>query len=275
MEKRHYGAIDGLRMIAAFGIALMHIRANSNYEITGYVYNTIIPSFTNFVFLFLTVSAFGMCCGYYDKMLKGRVDFAEFYGKRFKKILPFFGTLVLLDIIMSPSLASLYEGFADLTLLFGFLQKPISVIGVGWFLGLVFVFYLIFPFFCVLIENKRRAWMVFVVSLMYNFVCANYFEVGRSNILYSACFFLAGGLIYLYREAIAKMNQRIALGVASCAVVLYYLNGGNVMNCLLVSSSLLIYAIIQRGGTGEQSYKVLQWHQYGNLSVPHGDSPYC
>ena len=106
MEKRHYGAIDGLRMIAAFGIAMMHIRANSNYEIAGYVYNTVIPSFTNFVFLFMTVSAFGMCCGYYDKILKGRVDFSEFYGKRFKKILPFFGALVLLDIIMSPSVAS-------------------------------------------------------------------------------------------------------------------------------------------------------------------------
>ena len=249
MEKRHYGAIDGLRMIAAFGIAMMHIRANSNYEITGYVYNTIIPSFTNFVFLFMTVSAFGMCCGYYDKILKGRVNFTEFYGKRFKKILPFFGTLVLLDIIMSPSVASIYQGCADLTLLFGLLPNAgnITVIGVGWFLGLVFVFYLIFPFFCVLIENKRRAWMVFVVSHMYNFVCANYFEVGRSNILYSACFFLAGRLIYLYREVIAKMNQWIALGVASCAVVLYYLIGGNVMNCLLVSSSLLIYAIIKRG----------------------------
>lgn len=275
MEKKHYGAIDGLRMIAAFGIVMMHIRTNSNYEIAGYLYNTIIPSFTNFVFLFMTVSAFGMCCGYYDKILKGTVDFTEFYGKRFKKILPFFGALVLLDIIMYPSVASLYEGFADLTLLFGFLQKPISVIGVGWFLGLVFVFYLIFPFFCVLIENKRRAWMAFVVSLMYNFVCANYFEVGRSNILYSACFFLAGGLIYLYREEIAKLNQWIALGVAGCVVVLYYLIGGNVMICLLVSSSLLIYALLSGGGTGEQSYKVLQWHQYGNLSVPHGDSPCC
>ena len=248
MEKRHYGAIDGLRMIAAFGIAMMHIRANSNYEITGYVYNTIIPSFTNFVFLFMTVSAFGMCCGYYGKIMKGRVDFTEFYGKRFKKTLPFFGALVFLDIIMSPSVASLYEGFADLTLLFGFLQKPISVIGVGWFLGLVFVFYLIFPFFCVLIENKRRAWIAFAVSLMYNFVCANYFEVGRSNILYSACFFLAGGLIYLYREEIMKLNQWVALGIAGGAVVLYYLIGGNAMMCLLVSTTLLIYAIIMRGG---------------------------
>lgn len=248
MEKKHYGAIDGLRMIASFGIALMHIRANSNYEITGYVYNTIIPSFTNFVFLFMTVSAFGMCCGYYDKMLKNQVNLTEFYGKRFKRILPFFGVLVLLDIIMSPSVASLYEGFADLTLLFGFLQKTISVIGVGWFLGLVFVFYLIFPFFCVLIENKKRAWVSFAVSLMYNFVCANYFDVGRSNILYSACFFLAGGLIYLYREEIEKLNQWIALGIIGCAVALYYLIGGNAMMCLLVSCTLLIYAIIKRGG---------------------------
>lgn len=251
MEKRHYGAIDGLRMIAAFGIAMMHIRANSNYEITGYVYNTIIPSFTDFVFLFMTISAFGMCCGYYEKILKGRVDFTEFYGKRFKKILPFFGTLVLLDIIMSPSVESLYEGFADLTLVFNFLQRTISVIGVGWFLGLVFVFYLIFPFFCVLIENKRRAWMAFAVSLMYNFVCANYFDAGRSNILYSACFFLAGGLVYLYRGEIMKLNQWVALVIAGGAVVLYYLIGGNAMMCLLVSCTLLIYAIIKRGGVLE------------------------
>lgn len=250
MEKKYYGAIDGLRMIAAFGIVMMHIRANANYEISGYVFNTIIPSFTNFVFLFMIVSAFGMCCGYYEKMLNNQISFSDFYGKRFKKILPFFGILVLLDVIMSPSVASIYEGFADLTLLFGLLPNAggISVIGVGWFLGLVFVFYLIFPFFCILIENKRRAWMAFAVSLVYNFVCANYFEVGRSNILYSACFFLAGGLIYLYREEIAKLNQWIALGIAGCAVVLYYLIGGNAMMCLLVSCTLLIYAIIKRGG---------------------------
>lgn len=248
MEKRHYRAIDGLRMIAAFGIVMMHIQANNTYEISGFIYNTIIPSFTNFVFLFMTVSAFGMCCGYYNEMLKNQVNLTEFYGKRFKKILPFFGILVMLDIIISPSVASFYEGFADLTLLFGFLQRTISVIGVGWFLGLVFVFYLIFPFFCVLIENKRRAWMAFAVSLIYNFVCANYFEVGRSNILYSGCFFLAGGLIYLYRDQITKINQWIALGIAGCMVVLYYIVGGNAMMCLLVSNTLLIYAIIKRGG---------------------------
>ena len=253
MEKRHYGAIDGLRMIAAFGIVMMHIRANSNYEISGYVYNTIIPSFTNFVFLFMTVSAFGMYCGYYEKVMKNQISFSDFYGKRFKKILPFFATLILLDLFMSPSLDSMYEGFADLTLLFGLLPNAgsISVIGVGWFLGLIFVFYLVFPFFCVLIEDKRRAWMAFGISLVYNFVCANYFEVGRSNILYSACFFLAGGLIYLYREELAKLNQWLALGTSTVAIFLYYIVGGNAMMCLLMSCTLLIYAIIKRGGVLE------------------------
>lgn len=250
MEKRHYGSIDGLRMIAAFGIVMMHVRANTDYQISGYVYNTVIPSFTNFVFLFMTISAFGMCCGYYQKVLDNQLDMSVFYGKRFGKILPFFGTLVLIDIIMSPSMASLYEGFADLTLLYGFLPGAgnISVIGVGWFLGVIFVFYICFPFFCVLIQNRRRAWMAFVVSLIYNFVCAEYFEVGRSNILYSACFFLAGGLIFLYRDSIAAINRWVMLAILCISVVLYYVIGGNVLMCLLVSACLLIYAVIVRGG---------------------------
>lgn len=151
---------------------------------------------------------------------------------------------------MSPSLSSLYEAFADVTLLFGFLPGAgnISVIGVGWFLGLVFVFYLVFPFFCVLLENKRRAWLAFGISLIYNFVCVNYFEAGRSNILYSGCFFLAGGLIYLYREKLSGLNRWIVLGTAVVSAVLYYIVGGNALMCLLVSVTLLTYAVIHVGG---------------------------
>ncbi|WP_158223266.1 hypothetical protein [Fibrobacter sp. UWS1] len=47
---------------------------------------------------------------------------------------------------MKPSISELYQAFADLTLAFNLLPNPdISVIGVGWFLGLVFLFYMIFP----------------------------------------------------------------------------------------------------------------------------------
>ena len=273
--KERYGTIDGLRMIACIGIMMMHIQANNNYEITGYFYNTVIPSFTNFVFLFMTVSAFGMCCGYYEKVMNQTISLSDFYAKRFKKILPFFGVLVLIDVVISPSRAALFEAFADLTLLFGFLPNAgnISVIGVGWFLGLVFVFYLCFPFFCVLLANKKRAWISFAVSLLYNFVCAEYFEVGRSNILYSACFFLAGELIYLYRKELTKISSYITAVFAAASIVVYYLMGGRVINCLIVSMCLLMCAISVRGGAGEPNYPILQQHQHGNLPVPHGAVP--
>ena len=102
MEHKHYGAIDGLRTIACIGILMMHVRANTSYEISGFIYDTMIPSFTNFVFLFMTVSAFGMCCGYYDRVIHNRISLNDFYGKRFKKIMPFFSILVLLDVALSP-----------------------------------------------------------------------------------------------------------------------------------------------------------------------------
>ncbi|MDB7984032.1 acyltransferase family protein [Faecalicoccus pleomorphus] len=250
MKKEHYGAIDGLRTIACIGIVMMHLAANTGYSITGFFYNSMIPSFTNFVYLFMTVSAFGMCCGYYHKMLNNQINLSDFYTKRFKKILPFFAILVLIDVLLSPSLNGIYEAFADLTLLFGFLPNAgnISVIGVGWFLGLIFVFYICFPFYCVLIKNKKRAWIAFFLSLIFNFVCSVYFGVGRTNVLYSSCYLIAGGLIYLYRTNIRSLNQWILLAAVLFSVVLYYLIGANTLTCLLVSSSLLIYAISNRGG---------------------------
>lgn len=256
-QTKHYGTIDGLRTIAAIGIVMMHVKANNGYEISGFFYHAVIGSFTNFVFLFMMVSAFGMCCGYYEKVIKNKISLSDFYGKRFKKIWPFFAVLVFLDVMISPSISSLYEAFADLTLLFGFLPKAgnIEVIGVGWFIGLIFVFYLIFPFFCFLLENKRRAWISFAISLIYNFVCENYFKVGRTNILYCGCFFLAGGLIYLYKDQLEKHfanlrgGQWIGMIAVAVSIVLYYVIGGNAMCCLLISAVLLIYALLKsRGG---------------------------
>lgn len=297
--KTRYGAIDGLRTIACFGIVLMHMATNNEYAINGFIYESVIPAFTNFVFLFMTVSAFGMCCGYYEKMLGKNVDgtpqlnLTDFYKKRFMKVLPFFAVLCLLDVAISPSISSIYEAFADITLLFGFMNKTINVIGVGWFLGLIFVFYLIFPFFCVLIENKLRAWISFGVSLIYLYVCTAYFSVGRTNILYSGCFFIAGGLIYLYRDSLSriakekKWSRWAVLIIVALTIVFYFAINDVPVGCLLVSVALLLYAVMaskpsesMRGGyrtyavqqsSGEQIYSIHIRHQHGDLSVSHGD----
>lgn len=72
ISKRHYGAIDGLRVFSAIGIVLMHVLANGKYAVSGFVFDSIIPSFTNLVFLFMVISGFAMCCGYYDRMISSK-----------------------------------------------------------------------------------------------------------------------------------------------------------------------------------------------------------
>ena len=144
----YYGSLDGLRAYSAIGIILMHVLTNGNYGLSGFVFEQLIPSFTNLVFLFMAVSGFSLCCGYFDKIINNQISVAEFYSKRYAKIWPFFALLCILDFVISPSKNALYEVFANLTLCFGLLPNTdISVIGVGWFLGLVFAFYLVFPFF--------------------------------------------------------------------------------------------------------------------------------
>ena len=50
-----YEGIDGLKAYAIIGIALMHVLANGEYGIGGFVFERLIPSFTNLVFLFMSV----------------------------------------------------------------------------------------------------------------------------------------------------------------------------------------------------------------------------
>ena len=145
MEKKHYYGIDWLRAMACIGIVMMHIHANNTYHLSGFIAEKMIPSFTDFTFLFMTISAFGMCVGYYQKAKDGKVNWVDFYKKRYMKVLPFFAVVVLMDIVFNHDLTSIIEAVPNLTLTRGFFPNDIEQIGVAWFLGLVFVFYAIFP----------------------------------------------------------------------------------------------------------------------------------
>lgn len=231
MSKIRYENLDGLRAYTCIGIVMMHIRANGRFGICGFVYDRVITSFTNYTFLFMLLSAFSMCCGYYERFQNNSITLEQFYKRRYQRIWPFFALLCTVEMIVDHSLTSLYEWFADLTLAFGLLPNAdISVVGVGWFLGVIFVFYMIFPFFVFLMGNKKRAWMVMGVTIVLNSLCQIYFfdvnhVVGdfaaRTNLIYSSIFFVAGGLIYLYRELIKNWNKWI-IGVAAIAVVVFY-----------------------------------------------------
>lgn len=138
---KRYGTLDGLRAYAAMGIILLHVLTNGRYTPNGLFMETVIPPMASLVFLFMIISAFSICCGYYDKFQKNQIDYKKFYKSRYSKIWPVFALLCLLEVIISPGKEALYEAFANLTLCFGLLPNHnISVIGVGWFLGVVLLF---------------------------------------------------------------------------------------------------------------------------------------
>ena len=285
-----YEGIDGLKAYAIMGIALMHVLANGEYGIGGFVFERLIPSFTNLVFLFMMVSGFGMCCGYYQKIIDQKISVEDFYKKRYIKIWPYFALLCALDFVISPSKESLFEIFANLTLCQGLLPNMrIEVIGVSWTLAGIFVFYMLFPFFCFLIGNKKRAWGVAVVALVFNLLCGTYFFDGnhivdafsvgftpRLNIVYDAIYFIAGGSIFLYREELAEFAAKykvIAGAVLLIATVAYFALGGSTLTMLFFCVAALVYTLgcKRGGGPGQSSRQVPRWYQLRDLPVPHGN----
>ncbi len=266
-SKKIYPSIDALRALAAVGIIMMHMLSNSNnqYVISGYIAVRVIPWFTQLVYLFMIISAFGMCCGYHERMLSGQIDLTAFYKKRAARILPFFSFLVILDLLTNFSFRRLLEGFANVTLIFGLLPEPskLSVVGVGWFIGVTFVFYALFPMFCVLTRTRRAAWCTMACAVIYNFACAYHFMSSeqyphgyymRQNFLFCAMFFVAGAIVYLYKDDICSRSTGHTLLFIVIAVLItliyfvtpaIYRNGYmRVIFDLLIFTSWLILAIV-------------------------------
>ena len=263
IANNHYPGLDVVRVIAIAGIVLMHVLANGNYDLSGFLFEKVIGTAGNFTILFMMVSAFGMCCGYYEKFKAGTINIEAFYERRYEKLWPFFALLCILDVVISPSADSVYEIFANLTMLQGLLPNPqISVVGVSWTLAVIFVFYLLFPFFCFLLFSKKRAWLGFIIAGIYNILCQLYFFdeqhvlgnfMERENILYSAIFFMAGGLIYLYRDELERLknNRIVAVIILAITASAYYFLSQNDLVMAVFSVAIIIFAITTDGKLGE------------------------
>ena len=78
--RENYSSLDGLRAYAAVGIVLMHVQANLMIKPSdNFLTSDVIPWFTNFTLLFMIISAFSMCCGYYRRVKSGAITPVEFY----------------------------------------------------------------------------------------------------------------------------------------------------------------------------------------------------
>ena len=74
----------------------------------------------------------------------------------------------------------------------------------------------------------------------------------RTNILYCAVYFIAGGLIFLYRKELAEFASKykvITGAILLIATVIYFAVGGNTLTMLLFCVAALVYTLgCNRGG---------------------------
>ena len=69
-KDKRYASIDGLRSYASIGIISMHVMTNGQYALPTPL-SLLISPMGEFVYLFMAVSAFSLCCGYYEQFING------------------------------------------------------------------------------------------------------------------------------------------------------------------------------------------------------------
>ncbi len=242
-------------------IVLVHVAINGNYQIDNFVFNAIVKNLSVFVELFFIISGFGMCCGYYEKIKNKEIDLSTFYKRRVVKIWPYFALLIILDLVASGfSKKNLIEAFLDGTLLTGFLpNNHIQIAGIGWFLGVVFAFYLLFPFFVFLIWNKLRAWISLAIFIAIKILGQSYLtfdgKVSMGFFLNWFYLFIIGGLIYLYQEDLVKIfNKReytlaiLFILISAGEIIVYQKGYPSIASHIVVVSFivLIIYCLVER-----------------------------
>ena len=259
-SNNRYENLDGLKVIAAFGIVAMHVSSNMGHPLTSEIATNVIGSMTHFVKLFLILSGFGMCCGYYERFKSGKANLEKFYIRRFEKNLPFFALLVCIDTLFSIKTVVWRDVFSSLTMIFNLMPShDMSVIGVGWTLGVIFAFYFMFPFYVFLLSTKKRAWFTVIICYILNWCCCNYYEsVGKTdgaNFLFLSVYFVIGGVLYLYKDYIQEKVSRIPtfvvlLATAVITIVWYFMPANEFSLFFTVKTSILfaiwvIFAISQ------------------------------
>lgn len=267
-EVKKYRNIDALRSFGCLAIIAWHVKANTNFNGGGGVLTErIIPSFDYLVYLFMIISGFGMCNGYYKKLKDENYDLNKFYSRRYKKTVPFFSILIIMNCILEFNRESIFEGLMEITMLFGFLpNNSLSVIGVAWTLGAIFAFYIIFPFVVFLLNDKRRGVISLIVALGITYMCQSYFMTEkfvtsnftmRHSFLFCLPYFLSGGLIYLYRnELSATVNLHKSAVLLGCVILAvgYLLSPDEIGGFdLIVPKTLILYSAMVCAVLGEQN----------------------
>lgn len=199
--RMRFDNLDGLRAISCLAIIGYHVKKWTDMPLGG-IGGRIVSTLTQFVPLFLILSGFGMFCGYYERIKNNQISLNDFYKKRYKKLFPYMSFVLLIYVLIERSIPSTIEALTESTLVFGLLpNNNLNVLAIGWTVGVIFLFYMLFPFIVFTCWTKRRAWVTLGISIVLSLFCSEYFFsdnfvtnfVQRHSFLYCSPFFVVGG----------------------------------------------------------------------------------
>lgn len=148
--------------------------------VRGGVLDKVIPSFDYLVYLFMIISGFGMCNGYYQKLKTGTYSIDAFLFKKVQENSSLFCTADTFKLCYRiHSKDSMRRLNGDNNAVWFLPNNTLSTIGVAWTLGAIFAFYIIFPFIVFLLYSPKRGIVSFVISLVITYMCQCYFMTER------------------------------------------------------------------------------------------------
>lgn len=164
--------LDVCRFWAVFLVIIYHIDVHmTNYNITSIRSFTIHNNYFTGVTLFIIISGLSLTMGLKNK----KVNWLSFYKKRILSVLPllyiaytiqYFRLFILYK--SSPLTGEKWRIIFTLMGLDGYLSNltPTFYLGIGeWFIGMILLFYIVFPFFYYLLKEKKIFFIIITFSI--------------------------------------------------------------------------------------------------------------
>jgi peptidoglycan/LPS O-acetylase OafA/YrhL len=223
LNKRIEG-LDVLRGFTALYVMVFHINEFGCIYIYEGIFKSIISYGYIGVPIFFIISGFSLSYATAKSSFFSEKGIYSFYIKRFFRILPLFYLALIIHLLLNTLLLNkpfnLSETLLTCSFLFPFFNgHQESLVLAGWSLGVEMIFYIFFPFFLILKNNKYALYLLTIVSsyIFLHFSTHNNGTIEKTHYFsfgYNLIFFTLGILYYfLIFDKKIKLTKWLSLFV--------------------------------------------------------------
>lgn len=252
MDEPREGWIDYFKGIAILGIIMVHFGVK---EIDNKYFSFLVYHAAKGVYIFILISAFLAYRSLDKKKVNGIKETVKWFGQKIIRLIPLYYLAIVIYLVLEGTGGRWWLGsvqkvtvqniISHFLFLHGFNPYHCnSIIGVEWYIGVLFLLYLIIPILYRFINNLHRSVVLFLISLV---VCNYYLGLVNWHVIEDDYIWI----YFIENFTIISLFPMIALGIVLYYVgksdVLKTLQGNRGMSYFLIAFSLFIVYRLVRG----------------------------